>query len=171
MVHGNTKVCAGVIALVICAVCGCTASVRRGEPGSISSLVRASDYGLEVASTTTDQAREEILNAPTVFEVTHEEDGHSWERARFFLENYVAAGNTTAVSKLVGQTVSLASNPNRSSYQYEVSKSETRDGFTYRVSCVPLSGGDTSQAALNAGNFARFVRDGVLEVSLLQSAR
>lgn len=136
-------------------------------------MVRAEQHGLEVAATTEDQARNEVLSTPTVFSISLEEDAYSWERARFFLENYVggSSGHTSAVTKVVGSRWSLESNPALESYRYEVSKDSVDAGFTYRVECVAGGAGDPAQAALNAGNLARFIRDGKLEVSLLQVAQ
>jgi hypothetical protein len=136
-------------------------------------VVRADQHGLEVEATTEDQAREEVLATPTVFNVSFEDDVYSWERARFFLENYVgaAAGHTSAVTKVVGARWSLESNPTLEGYKYEVSKDSVEGGFTYQVVCVTAETGDPAQAALNAGNLARFIRDGKLEVSLLRASR
>jgi hypothetical protein len=151
---------------------GCSTSPRavRSQAGSIASVVRADQDYLEVAATTEDQARNEVLLAPTTFEVPFADDVHSWERARFFLENYVsgASGRTSAVTKVVGVEWSLESNPAVTNYRYIVSKHALEGSFAYRVACVTGPGGEPSQAALNAGNFARFIRDGKLEVSLLQ---
>jgi hypothetical protein len=125
---------------------------------------------LEVAATTTDQVRDEILTTPTAFDVAFADDEYSWERARFFLENYVggSAGHTAVVTKIVGTQWSLESNPAMGKYRYAVSK-DARDGvFAYTVICEAGAAGDPGQAALNAGNFARFIRDGQLEVSLLK---
>lgn len=144
--------------------------MQQHPAGSIAGSVQADRYGLEVAQTTQDQARQEILSTPTVFDVSFEDDPHSWERARFFLENYIGAssGHSSALTKVVGSRWSLESNPALESFRYEVSKDEGSDSFTYRVHCVPLRTSDADQAALNAGNFARFIRDGKLEVSLLE---
>jgi hypothetical protein len=48
-----------------------------------------------------------------------------------------------------------------------VAKEMNKDGFLYAVTCTPTSKGSAAQAALNAGSFARFIKDGKLEVSLL----
>jgi hypothetical protein len=155
----------------LASVAGCAAIGGQRHPaGSIAGAVRADRYGLEVAETTQDQARQEILTTPTVFDVSFEDDPHSWERARFFLENYIGAssGHSSALTKVVGSRWSLESNPALVTFRYEVSKDEGAHSFTYRVSCIPAQNGDVGQAALNAGNFARFIRDGKLEMSLLK---
>lgn len=165
------------LSVVVVGLCGCGTSsqiVRQDVPsGSISSIVKAEQHGLEVAATTEDQARDEVLASPTVFNVSFEDDVYSWERARFFLENYVGAssGHSSAVTKVVGSRWSLESNPALEAYRYEVLKDSGDAGFTYRVLCVAGGAGNQAQAALNAGNLARFIREGKLEISLLQGAR
>lgn len=160
----------GVVVCLGASACAPAASRVESPAGSISSVVRADQYGLEVAKTTRDQARDEILSTPTVFDVTLDDDLYSWDRARFFLENYTGAssGHSSAVMKVVGSRLSLQSNPGLEGYQYEVSKDRGDNSFTYHVSCLSSPGGDVGQAALNAANLARFIRDGKLEVSLLQ---
>jgi hypothetical protein len=149
--------------------CGPSAVVRAGHPGSIATVVKAAEHGLEVSATPEDQARQEVVQTPTVFSVPFSDDPYSWERARFFLENYIGArsGHASAVTRVVGDRWSLVSNPAVHSYSYEVSKDVGSDGYTYQVSCVAGTGSDPGQAALNAGNLARFIREGKLEVSLL----
>ena len=164
---------ASVLVLCLSGAVGCgTAKVAPAPEGSISALVRASDYGLEVAETSRDQARQEILETPTTFDIQFEDDRNSWDRARFFLENYIGlpAGTSSVVTRVVGVRWSLASNPAQAAYSYEVAKDATRAGFTYYVSCTPGATGNSSQAALNAANLARFIRDGKLEMSLLASS-
>jgi hypothetical protein len=146
---------------------GC--SVEKVREGSIANLSHASAFEkLEVAATPEDQAREEILAAPTQFIVPIEQDRFAWERARFFLENYGSGGASpsNAVVKVVGDHRGLSSAPGPSPYTYEVFKDFSAEGYRYSVRCVTTQG-NVSDAALNAGNFARFIRDGKLEVSLL----
>jgi hypothetical protein len=125
--------------------------------------------GLEVTATTQDQARDEILSTPTVFTVDRDQDSYSWDRAKFFLENYigVAPQHSSVMTRVVGNRFSLVSNPAQDSYTYEVAKEMSQEGFLYSVTCTPTGKGSPSQAALNAGSFARFIKDGKLEVSLL----
>jgi len=161
---------AAALSLIVMVVgCSRTTTVRPSAPGSISAVVRAEEYNLEVSATPEDQARQEIVETPTIFTVAFADDPHSWERARFFLENYIGsvAGHTSVVTRVVGDRWSLASNPTVQQYLYEVSKDFAEGGYTYQVSCVPGTGGDHNQAALNAGNLARFIREGKLEISLL----
>ena len=154
--------------------CGARANTvaTKGLP---SDLARASDMGLEVTATTQDQARDEILSTPTVFTIDRDQDSYSWDRAKFFLENYIGVTpqHSSVMTRVVGSRFSLVSNPAQESYTYEVAKEMTNDGFLYAITCSPTSKGSASQAALNAGSFARFIKDGQLEVSLLpqQGAR
>ncbi len=171
----NVAIRHAVIFAAVVASVGCGSSSLRGSArnGSIADVVRASDYGLEVEATTQDQAREEILTTPTSFDIQFDQDEHCWERARFFLENYTGAPAThsSVVTRVVGVRWSLASNPAESAYLYEVAKDSTQDGYTYYVTCQPGQGGSSDQAALNAGNLARFIREGKLEMSLLRESR
>lgn len=154
------------VACVTCVGCSSTEGVR---PGSIANLSHASAYEkLEVEATPQDQARAEVLAAPTEFLVAIEQDRFAWERARFFLENYGSGSGvpSNAVVKVVGSRRGLSSAPGSSPYTYEVFKDFGSDGYRYSVRCL-ANNGDAGDAALNAGNFARFIKDGKLEVSLL----
>jgi hypothetical protein len=157
---------AAVLVVLTCAAC----APERAQPGSIADIVQASAHGLEVEATPQDQAREEVLSMPTEFEVSLEQDRYAWERARFFLENYSGTEGEphNAVVKVVGSRRGLGSAPSTSTeYAYEVFKDFYAGGYRYSVQCVAGPSGQSQQAALNAGNLARFIRDGKLEVSLL----
>jgi hypothetical protein len=111
-----------------------------------------------------------VLSTPTEFDVSIEQDRYAWERARFFLENYSGTEGEphNAVVKVVGSRRGLGSAPSTANqYSYEVFKDFYAGGYRYSVNCVAGPGGASQQAALNAGNLARFIRDGKLEVSLL----
>jgi hypothetical protein len=144
-------------------------SVGSVKPGSIANLSHAAMHNLEVEATPQEQARDEVLATPTEFVVPLEQDRFAWERARFFLENYGSGGgaSSNAVVKVVGSRRGLASAPGDSRYTYEVFKDFISSGYRYSVKCLPSSTGEVDNASLNAGNFARFIRDGKLEVSLL----
>lgn len=137
---------------------------------SISKIVRAQSDTLEVSATPEELARQEVLDTPTEFLVGFDDDAYAWDRARFFLENYTGAvvGHASAVTRVVGDRWSLVSNPMTPEFLYEVSKDPSDTGYLYRVTCLSVHGGSTSDAVLNAGNLARFIRDGKLEVSLLK---
>ena len=155
-----------IFTLVALAGCSMGGSAPRG---SIADVVGASQHNLETEATTVDMAREEILKSPTDFDVSIEEDRYSWERTHFFLEHYVDPHNAPIrpITKVVGSRWGLASPPVQGGYVYEVWRETIPDGFHYSVRCVAAPEASKDQAALNAGNLARFIRDGKLEVSLL----
>lgn len=128
------------VSALACIGCASTDGVR---PGSIANLSHASAFEkLEVEATPEDQARSEVLAAPTEFLVPIEQDRFAWERARFFLENYGSGSGapSNAVVKVVGSRRGLSSAPGPSPYTYEVFK----DFSAARVSIlgpVPLKRG------------------------------
>ncbi len=144
-------------------------SMGVSPKGSIADVVGASQHGLEVAATTEDLARSEVLQSPTDFDVTIEQDRYAWERTHLFLESYVDPQRAPVrpITKVVGSRWGLASPPVHGGYVYEVWRETIPDGFHYSVRCVAAPEASKDQAALNAGNLARFIRDGKLEVSLL----
>ena len=159
--------------VIFCVVCGCATSTQRAvEPRSIADIVGASQHNLEVAATTEDQAREDVLRSPTDFDVSIEEDRYSWERTHLFLRNYVDPDHAPIrpITKIVGSRWGLASPPVPGGYVYEVWREEIPEGFHYSIRCVATEQATQEQATLNAANLARFVKDGKLEVSLLPSA-
>ncbi len=147
----------------------CACSLGSSEKGSIADMVGASQHGLEVAATPEDLARAEVLSSPTDFEVTIDQDRYAWERTHLFLESYVdpAKAPIRPITKVVGSRWGLASPPVQAGYVYEVWREAVPNGFRYSVRCVPGPQASKQQAALNAANLARFIRDGKLEVSLL----
>ena len=154
------------VVIVLISVVGCGA--HRDKPGSIASLLQATQHGLEVDQTVDDQARSAVLEAPTSFVVSFDDERLAWERARFFFEHYVRKGAAGApvVSRVVGTRWSLT-NGDEGPFIYEVSKVSVSQGFRYTVKCAPQGGRPNSASALNAGNLARFIREGKLELSLL----
>lgn len=158
------------VVILLAGSVGCAARANSTAAAGVpSDLARVGDMGLEVAATTQDQARDEILSTPTVFDVDRDQDSYSWDRAKFFLENYIGVTpqHSSVMTRVVGSRFSLVSNPAQEAYTYEVAKEMTKAGFLYSVTCTPSAKGTAAQAALNAGSFARFIKDGKLEVSLL----
>jgi len=154
-------------------IAGLAACSFGGSPkGSIADVVGASQHGLEVAATTEDLARSEVLQSPTDFDVTIEQDRYAWERTHLFLESYVDPQRAPVrpITKVVGSRWGLASPAVQGGYVYEVWREAIPDGFHYSVRCLSAPDASKEQAALNAANLARFIRDGKLEVSLLPSA-
>lgn len=137
--------------------------------GSIADVVGASQHGLQVEATTEDVARSEVLQSPTDFEVSIEQDRYAWERTQLFLESYIDPQRAPIrpITKIVGSRWGLASPPVQGGYVYEVWREAIPDGFHYSVRCLAAPELSKDQAVLNAANLARFIRDGKLEVSLL----
>lgn len=160
------------VSLAIVTVSLCSCALDSKSRGSIADVVGASQHRLEVASTTDDLARDEVLKSPTDFEVSIEQDRYAWERTHLFLESYVDPKRAPLrpITKVVGARWGLANPPVQSGYLYEVWREAIPDGFHYSVRCVASAQGSQQQATLNAANLARFIRDGKLEVSLLPAA-
>jgi hypothetical protein len=133
-------------------------------------LLHAEERGLEVDQTVDDQARQAILETPTTFDLSFEEERSAWERARFFFEQYLAGtpsdGRSGVVVKVVGARWSLT-NAVVKGYQYEVSKEQEAGVVHFAVRCVAQIGAQQHLAQLNAANLARFIRSGTLERSLI----
>ncbi len=159
------------LALIMGVLTGCGASLDGSNRGSMAALIGASNHKLEIAETSRESAKREVLQAPRTFTVSKSDDSYSWDRARFFIENYseVVGGQRAAVVRIVGEQWALVSHPASTGYHYEVTREPRADRFVYTVSCAADSLGNKTQADLNEGNFARFVREGQLEVSLLNS--
>ncbi len=153
------------LAVLFCFM-GCAAPKPR--PGSIASIIKENEDSLEVDQTVDDQARAAVLASPRTFVISWDDDRMAWERARFFFEKYVAREESRApvVSKVIGTRWALTNGKN-GQYVYEVWKDSVSKGFKYTVRCTAQNGGQAQEAQLNAGNLARFIREGKLEVSLL----
>jgi hypothetical protein len=147
-------------------ITGCSAPKPRA--GSIASIIKANQDGLEVEQTVDDQAREAVLASPRTFVISLDDDRMAWERARFFFEKYVARKESQApvISKVIGSRWALT-NGKDGLYTYEVWKDSVVQGYKYTVRCTARNGGQVQEAQLSAGNLARFIREGKLEVSLL----
>jgi hypothetical protein len=148
---------------------GCSAPKPR--PGSIASIIKADQDGLEVEQTVDDQARVAVMASPRTFVIAFDDDRMAWERARFFFEKYVNRNGAQApvISKVIGSRWALT-NGKEGQYSYEVWKDSVAQGFKYTVRCTAQQGGQVQEAHLHAGNLARFIREGKLEVSLLPKA-
>lgn len=147
---------------------GCARYSAR--PGSFSGLLHAEERGLEVDQTVDDQARQAVLETPTTFALSFEEERSAWERARFFFEQYLAGspsdGRSGVVVKVVGSRWILT-NAVVTSYQYEVSKEHGAGIVHFAVRCMARDAAKQHLAQLNAANLARFIRSGTLERSLI----
>ena len=117
-----------------------------------------------------DQALKEIQSTPTDFFITTSENMEAWERARLFFANYLGLNSLNSAEAIVGNTYVLT---NRhlapKSYFYEIRKQPFGEGFNYSVQCTAkTSKAHASLAKRNAQNVARFIKDGTLELSLLE---
>ena len=114
-----------------------------------------------------DAALKEIQATPTRFSVSYGDDRYSWERAQLFFGKYITHGKPP-LTKIVGKNWTLSNaTTQQGKYNFTVQKIEASKNYEYVVGCTARVGGDTRTAELNARNFARFIRDGKLEVSLL----
>lgn len=156
---------------------GCSPSSQSSGPSAL--FVPSNNSHMRLEESTEEQAKREVLSSPTHFVVALEDDKEAWERATFFLENYVqpagakegsAPAGAGHITSVVGTRWTLANPAGRGSYNYQISKQATPNkGYRYAVVCQPMVGGNKYQASLNAANVARFIKDGKLEVSLLSS--
>ena len=113
-------------------------------------------------------AEEELLASvaahPTSFTIPFEQDPQSWMRAttffKFYLKESVPKG---AVNKLTNW------NNTQAPYRYSITKNPTSGGYSYHIACTanPTQGGRPEAQQRNAQNVARFIREGVLELSIL----
>ena len=134
---------------------GC--SGQSAEPRA--RLVPASVEVITVA----DQARAAIAATPTEFVLSVPEDRLAWSRARDFFALY--AGSPVGVD-----SEQLLSNRGvtTSGYFFEIERVAVDRGARFSVRCFPAHGAAIVESSIqNARNVARFLRDGVLEVSLL----
>lgn len=118
-------------------------------------------YEVEKVIGVEEQARDEVENAPLAFQVSHEEEQDSWERAQFFFANYSESKFTEGknyLSTLPGQTVR---------FTYRVSKATVSGGKLITVECRD-NGAVTTDSTFNAKNLARFIKEGTLEMSLMR---
>lgn len=115
-----------------------------------------------------DIARKEIEASPLKFSIDLSESRNAWERAQLFLNSYAGGHKellTANSSRLVGNSAQGCT--------YEVQRHFMKDSYLFEVRCLKPSAEQTSglsyaSADLNARNFARFIRDGMLEVSLIK---
>jgi hypothetical protein len=120
-------------------------------------------YDVEV-ETMEDQANSAVNASPTSFSVkSAAEDNLYWARASLFFKQYTDSFhvNKDTVKSVPGQ---------KSRFIYEVSRVNEPLATKYTVKCVSGGGINTSTDVLarNAKNLARFIREGNLELSLLE---
>ena len=139
-------------------VAGC--SVRDSKP----------KYELEVI-TVEELAAQAVNESPTDFFVKGEDQPVAWERSQLFFSTYTSGAEQQEFD-YPRPGVSLVTRQRaKEKYIYEIEHSATKEGgYRYVISCSRNStqkGGSDFAAHRNARNVARFVREGNLELSLL----
>ena len=121
------------------------------------------DSDVEV-STVEDQALEDVSKSSTDFMIDFYQNSVAWERAQSFFDYYLKQPG-------ILRTHSLISNANipGGPFEYTVTRQPGVKGVYYSVKCVPspFNSAKVPNAIRNARNFARFIKDGTLERSLL----
>ncbi len=146
------------VSLLLLLVMSSGCAGKRPEP-----YARLTPTAVEVV-TIEDQARDAVAAVPTEFLLVAPESGLAWSRARDFFALY-------AKSSLAVDSDTLLSDRGKSSgrFFYEIERSPTNRGTRFAVRCFPVQGNAiVSSSIQNARNVARFLRDGVLELSLLE---
>lgn len=127
-------------------------------------------YEIEVI-TIEEQAAQAVNESATDFVVPESEQSITWERSKLFFSTYTS-GMEEQEFDYPRPGVSMVTHPrDKDKYIYEIeySQAKNNDGYRYVVSCSRNSrkGGSDYSAHRNAKNVARFVREGNLELSLL----
>ena len=115
-----------------------------------------------------EQLLRDVMDAPTSFLVPAADDFYAWERALYFIGRYTS-GIEIRSGKGPDAPVSLTNKAaGGDRYSYQVTKSAGASGMAYIVECRPRApGAAPAMAERNARNLARFIRDGTIELSLL----
>jgi hypothetical protein len=108
-----------------------------------------------------DQALQAVQQAPTEFTVPFSEQKASRLRIKAFFDTYGSG------SRLVSSESGAAIEGTTAHYRYRISEQDSAQGVHYKVHCAALSTAMTG-CQLNAPNVARFIHQGILEVSLLK---
>jgi len=165
--HDNMKIprlkfCSLIFTISVFTACSASVSPQR----EMQRTSQSSGWEVEV-ETITDQAIAEILNTPTEFVVSFPDDHHSWERAMLFLDKHTTRKSVQHI--MDPEELLIVSNygETRDSYWYNIEKISHPEGWLYRIRAVPALSGNHQLADRNARNLARFIRNGILERSLI----
>ncbi|NLF24576.1 MAG: hypothetical protein GX589_02815 [Deltaproteobacteria bacterium] len=114
-----------------------------------------------------DQALAEVEATPLEFVIKFQNDSAVWQRAKSFFSLYL---EEEAVPGSRDKENHICSGSQRNpAYRYCIKRAPEKGGMRYQVKCLPLSSkAQPDFAERNARNLARFLRDGTLEVSLLE---
>ena len=127
------------------------------------SASKTPNYEVEVV-TIDAQMLEDLNSTPTTFVVDIVEDHYAWERAQTFFRDY--ANTKPRLLERRGRLVLFNQPAEGTNFIYSVEKERQSTGIRYTVECQTQKL-DPAAAQLNAHNLARFIRDGTLELSLL----
>lgn len=147
------------ILLTLFLIAGAACSMPQAKP----------KYELEVV-TVEELAAQAVNESPTDFVVSGSDESVAWERSHLFFSTYTS-GVEEQEFDYPKPGISLVSRSrDKDKYIYEIEHTATASGYRYVVSCSRNSskkGGSDFQARRNAKNVARFIRDGNLELTLL----
>jgi len=153
--------------LLIIFLAGCSAgAVSNTQARSVQDTTRQPQWEIEV-ETIEDQAIAEILSTPTEFVVTYSDDHYSWERAMIFLQSHTSKQSFQHISSPQEMVIVSNHGAMQDNYWYNVEKASHPEGWFYRVKVLPAGAGSHHLADRNARNLARFIRNGILERSLI----
>lgn len=114
-----------------------------------------------------EQSVSAVANSPTSFVLSGYEAEQAWKQAQLFFRQYT---NRFVFRKMGdGAGAMLVSRDDTTDkYLYRVEKRPQGDAFEFVVVCAPnLPSATREAAAQNSKNLARFLREGTLEMSLL----
>lgn len=156
----KAKVSLPVWALVAFCVTGCN-SVK---------VTRPPQYEYEVV-TVEEQALENVSKAPLEFVLPYDEDSAAWERSHLFFKSYASGSVSEDFDYPAPGTTLRSQSGSADKYLYEIERSTSAQGCRYVFHCSlnradhPTAIQDMSEQ--NCRNLSRFVREGHLELTLL----
>jgi len=150
------------MAAVLTLLSACSSSVKPRTPHTLQyELVSPQEQSLEA-----------LRAAELRFNVDMGEDQAAWTRANYFFDKYAHSKSVSEELAPVWKTRISSAGGGGAKYLYKVEKILAKEGFNYSVSCnINPSGkppGSPGAADLNARNLARFIREGRLELDLLE---
>lgn len=155
----------GAIALNFFAGCAGSESVFKPfDPSSAEIEREVPQYQVEV-ETIEEQALNAVQASPVDFTVDFSKNSEVWERSKLFFLQYTKGA---AKGEVRNSGIYLTNENSRDRFLYTITQSPGSNGMSYSVKCAERGRGDTDDAAINARNAARFIRDGKLELKLLR---
>lgn len=108
-----------------------------------------------------------VASSPTSFVLDAQDANQAWKRAQLFFRQYTSRFVFRKMGAGEGaMLVSRDDTPDK--YLYRVEKRPRERGFEFIVVCAPnLPSASREVASQNSKNLARFLREGTLEMSLL----